>query len=56
MRVRDNVVLFCKLVMEIPFLVLIPAGLFLAGVNLVILFTGKLGVVRVHSDGSPTKL
>ena len=53
MRLRDKFLLSCQLVMAIPFVVLMLAGLFLAGTNLLILFTDKLTTVRPHSDRLP---
>ncbi len=46
MTLRDKILLSCQLVMAIPFVVLMLAGLFLAGTNLLVLFTGKPVVVQ----------
>jgi hypothetical protein len=50
MSPRDKFLISCQLVMAIPFVVLMLAGLFLAGTNVLILFTDKPGVVRPYSD------
>ena len=56
MGLRERFLLCCQLVMAIPFILLMLAGLFLAGTNLVIPFTDKPSVVRPHSDRLPLKL
>lgn len=50
MRPRDKFLMFCQLVMAIPFVVLMLAGLFLAGTNLFTAFAEKPGVVQAHSE------
>lgn len=40
---------FCQLVFAIPFLLLLLAGIFLAGTNLVMLFVDKASVEPSHS-------
>ena len=44
MTLRDKFLLFCQLVMATPFVLLMLAGLFLAGTNFLIVFTDRPGV------------
>jgi hypothetical protein len=52
MRLHDKFILSCKLVMATPFVVLMVAGLLLAGTNLLILFTDKRACCGFDKDGS----
>jgi hypothetical protein len=56
MNPTNKFLLCCRLVMAIPFVILVLAAAFLAGANLVAGPVDRAGVTHPHLDKSPLKL
>ena len=53
MMLGHKVRLFCRLLMAAPFIILMLAGLFLAGANLITYFANKQYIMPRHLDTVP---